>query len=205
MVAEAIIGGVLGFLGGRARNKAQIALSGEQMAFQERMSNTAVQRRMEDMRRSGINPLLAARYDATTPAGAMAQLENVGSAAMQGALAGGQTGLQVAEVNKRRAEEEKIMQETKNLALEEAGITTRNEILELDRQIRSHEEIVARNHSEFFKQVMEDPNSYQINLGIQAGGSLGQFTAAIMSLLESLKGLEFEPEPYDPINSVPVE
>ncbi len=80
-----IIGGVISARGQSDANRQNIALSREQMAFQERMSNTAVARRMADLKRSGINPILAGKFDASSPAGAMATVGSVGGAAVEGA------------------------------------------------------------------------------------------------------------------------
>ncbi len=57
-------------------NKKNWKIAKKQMQFQREMSNTAVQRRMEDMRLAGINPLLAGQHEASSPAGATATMQN---------------------------------------------------------------------------------------------------------------------------------
>lgn len=81
-----VASGLLSNSGASDRNDAQIAMTREQMEWQERMSNTAHVREMEDLRNAGLNPMLSARGGASTPAGGAApNLENAMAAGVNSA------------------------------------------------------------------------------------------------------------------------
>jgi len=75
------------FIGGNLQNKTNRSIAREQMHFQERMSNSAFQRAMSDMRKAGLNPILAYKQGgATTPTGAGIPAQNVLGPAVQSAV-----------------------------------------------------------------------------------------------------------------------
>lgn len=117
----ALIGGALSFLGGERANDSRQGVAADQMAFQERMSNTSYQRAMADMRAAGLNPMLAySQGGASVPAGAMPQIENSLATAGQvfSAIQSSSSAAQQADTQSMIGDVtvQKIKQETANLS-----------------------------------------------------------------------------------------
>lgn len=117
------ISGLGSFFGGRSQQQASAKMAREQMDFQERMSSTAHQREVQDLRAAGLNPILSTRLGgSSTPSGAMGTAVNyIGDAARTGvstALAATmqekQLELMNAQIAKTQAEKLNVESDTQN-------------------------------------------------------------------------------------------
>lgn len=80
-------GGFLGSLfGGQSANRFMRREGKRNRDWMEYMSNSAVQRRFQDMKAAGVNPILAGKYDAGTPGPAMGSASDPVTPAISTAL-----------------------------------------------------------------------------------------------------------------------
>jgi hypothetical protein len=75
-----------GYLGQSGANASNMQIAQNQMNFQKEMSNTSYQRAVEDMKKAGLNPMLAySQGGASTPQGATTRVESKTAGAIQAA------------------------------------------------------------------------------------------------------------------------
>lgn len=118
-LAGDVISGFIGYKGVESQNAANAKQAQMNRDFQERMSSTAHQRQVADLRAAGLNPILSAsKGGSSTPGGAQAQMQNKLEAATNSAKDLTQKTLQatltkanVANMNQQTA---KTLQDTKN-------------------------------------------------------------------------------------------
>lgn len=112
-IGDAFTGGLVSAWGASKQRKHARKEAKKMRDFQERMSNTAMQRRVEDLRAAGLNPILAATQGgASSPGGAMAPVNDPVGA-----------GLSTARARLRERQEVRNMREAGKLTSAQEALT----------------------------------------------------------------------------------
>jgi len=101
-----IAGAAIGAFSARSTNRAASAQAARSMEFEERLSKTAHQRQVADMRLAGLNPILSATggKGASTPAGKAAPVIDPAATATKSAATALQAKRMIAEINQLEAQ-----------------------------------------------------------------------------------------------------
>lgn len=183
-IGAAVIGAGASIYGARKANKQAQQNARAQMIFQERMSSTAYQRSMADMRAAGLNPMLAySKGGASAPAGTSAPVINEMSTASNN--------INTAITARRQTTELRNLDARTDLAYEDQDVR-RKQVELLEKQTNSAEQQAriygakADLEEQLRDSLIGSPNLQMIYGG---GSNLGSSAAAIRGFLGmGLKG-----------------
>jgi len=184
-LAPIIAGGIAAggsLVGGIIRNKQQREEAQKQRDFQERMSGSAYQRAVKDMKLAGINPMLAyMQGGASSPGGAQASIEDVASPAVSSAMHSRRL---VQEIKNMKAVEERDRSSANTVRIQghlaAEDINLRREVMQLT---RADTALRGRTLDMLNLQIPEATNRARV-----AGGNLGKNAAYLQRIREIFFG-----------------